>query len=234
MKKAIIFSLLLIMASPLFAAMPYAPREVIAIHVGPKNPSFDESQFPDIRFFYTPKIKFTTNKVTGSPEALAKWFNKKGMNLDTAIVLDKNGIGAFVGFLMRNQGLLEAFSQGHLDTLGNVLREICEEGRESPFHKDTPLAWNDLSGMLGRRFPAFEVENASGESTTTTAVIYDDKLPKMVFIFRIPYDHKFKSAEQEMQDITSPLQALSGMSNIFVGDEYTDLLTKIGTDLYGR
>jgi len=215
------------------AGMPYAPQRVIGLHIGPKNPGFNESQFPDIKFYYTPKIKWSTKKVAGTPEVLSRWLDKGGLRLDEAIVLDKNGTGAFIGFIMKDKALTENFSQGDLDSLGNVLKSVVEENRETPFSKSTPLDPQDLSGMLGRKFPSFEVVNASGEASWTGSIIASS-LPTMIFVFRIPPDHQFKSPEEAMKDVESPLQALSGMANVFVSDEYLALLKKIEEDLYGR
>lgn len=237
MKKIVLpLLLLLVMLCPALAKtkMPFAPENVIAIHIGPKNPTFDESKFTDIKFFYTPNLKYTDKAVTGTPEILTKWLNR-GLRLDEAIVLDKNGDGAFIGFLTRDKRIEDAFSQGDLDSLGNVLRSVVEEGRATPHATDKPLKLDDLSGILGKKFPNFKIVNSAGKVTTTKAIIYDvNELPTLIYFYRIPPGHKFQSAEQAMQDVETPMQALAGIAGMSVSDEQYGILERLESELYGR
>jgi len=237
MKKiGFLFVLLLVLICPALAKtkMPFAPENVIAIHIGPKNATFDESKFSDIKFFYTPDLKYTDKAVTGTPVVLTKWLNK-GLRLDDAIVLDKNGDGAFIGFLMRDKRIEDAFSQGDLDSLGNVLRNVVEEGRATPHTTDKPLKLDDLSGILGKKLPNIEMVNASGEATDTQTVIYEaGELPTLIYFYRVPPGHKFQTAEQAMKDVETPMQALAGIAGMSVSDEQYGILERLESELYGR
>jgi hypothetical protein len=237
MKKAVLLLVLsLVLLCPALAKtkMPWAPENVIAIHIGPKNATFDESKFSDIKFFYTPNLKYTDKAVTGTPVVLTKWVNK-GLRLDEAIVLDKNGNGSFIGFLMRDKRIEDAFSQGDLDSLGNVLKSVVEENRATPHTTDKPLKLDDLSGILGKQLPNIEMENAAGEATDTQTVIYDGKeLPTLVYFFRVPPQHKFQSAEEAMKDVETPMQALAGIAGMSASDEHYSIFERLESELYGR
>ena len=52
MKKTYLVLLgLALLLTPALAKMPFAPDRTIGLHLGPRNPTFDESKFPDIDFY---------------------------------------------------------------------------------------------------------------------------------------------------------------------------------------
>ncbi len=57
---AILFTALL-MTGISFGQMKYKPKVVVVV-LGPKNPTFDESRFPDLHFYYTPELVLKTSK----------------------------------------------------------------------------------------------------------------------------------------------------------------------------
>jgi hypothetical protein len=57
---AILFTALL-MTGLSFGQMKYKPSKVMVVVLGPKNPTFDESKFPDLKFYYLPDIKLSKN-----------------------------------------------------------------------------------------------------------------------------------------------------------------------------
>ena len=102
--------------STTFSQMKYQPKVVVVV-LGPKNQTFDESEFPDLQFYYTPDLKLkvskkaaakNTNKhawssalgvgrtahsenqdeYTGQPQTLVEYSIASGYTY----VLDKNGV----------------------------------------------------------------------------------------------------------------------------------------------
>ena len=217
-----------------FAAMPYAPKNVIAINLGPKNPTFDESKFPDIKFFYTPALKWDTNKTTGKPLFLADWLNKKGMRPDQAVLLDKNGFGAFECFLMTDTKIEDNKILGDIENMGEALKAVVEKGRTSVDRTGKPMDLSMISGTYGRPFPDFEIVSSAGNVTTTQKAIAEAGLPTIVFVYYIPKDHQFKDAESSMKDVTSMMQAIGGIANMSVSDDRLEKLNRIESDLYCR
>ena len=230
----IIAVLISIICSASFAAMPYAPKNVIAINLGPKNPTFDESKFPDIKFFYAPGINWDTNKTTGKPTFLADWLNNKGLRPDQAVLLDKNGFGDFECFLMTNTKIEDNKILGDIENMGEALHAVVENGRTSGDRTNKEMDLSMISATYGHPFPNFEIVSSSGEVTTTQNAINSVGLPTIVFVYYIPQDHQFKSAESSMKDVTSVMQAIGGIANMSVSDDRTELLNRIETDLYGR
>ncbi|VAW30588.1 hypothetical protein MNBD_BACTEROID07-1477 [hydrothermal vent metagenome] len=55
---AILFTALL-MVGVSFGQMKYKPSKVIVVVLGPKNPTFDESKFSDLHFYYLPGLKLS-------------------------------------------------------------------------------------------------------------------------------------------------------------------------------
>ena len=116
MKKLVLFSMaLMVPMSSLFGQIKYLPK-VIVLFYGEKNPTFDESKYPDLKFYYLPDIKVESSGKTsgktasrafgsimgvgnqaskessaplsGSPEQLVKL----GVMTNDAFLFDKNGV----------------------------------------------------------------------------------------------------------------------------------------------
>ncbi len=60
MKTIAIFLMALLVSGVSFGQMKYKPK-VIVVVLGAKNPTFDESKFPDLHFYYTPELKLSKN-----------------------------------------------------------------------------------------------------------------------------------------------------------------------------
>jgi hypothetical protein len=93
-----------------------APDETIIVIVGKPNPTFNESQYPHLRFYYLPDVSFivddkaktkvklsgfsqeTTATYYGEPEFIVRFGSKRHIASDNAvygIVVDKNGVVAY-------------------------------------------------------------------------------------------------------------------------------------------
>ncbi|MFH1387211.1 MAG: hypothetical protein ABIH50_06065 [bacterium] len=233
-KMIFLFAAFTLLIVPALAIMPFAPERTIGLHIGPKNPTFDESKYPDIDFYYTPQIKWKQMKATGSPEVLANWIQKKGLTMNELILFDKKGIVDFTGFLVPGKKIVEVHDLGFLRTLGEALHKIVEEDRESSKKTTKPIKWDWVSDLEGRSFPSFEVYNASGEATTTAAVIGRDEKPKLMIVFRIPYNYKFQTLEEQMEGAEDPMAMFSAVTQMESGEQHTAYLKLIEEELYNR
>ena len=62
MKKLALFGLAVVVSmGSVFAQMKIQPSKVVVVMLGAKNPTFDESKFPDLKFYYTPGLKLEDN-----------------------------------------------------------------------------------------------------------------------------------------------------------------------------
>lgn len=80
-----------------------APDETIIVLIGNPNPTFDESQFPNLRFYYMPDITIkqtteeqrvmgvprstTVTTYSGSPDFIARWGSKRHLAGDDFVYL---------------------------------------------------------------------------------------------------------------------------------------------------
>ncbi len=80
MKTAAIFLMAVLMAGVSFGQMKYKPKVVVVV-LGPKNPTFDESGFPDLHFYYTPELKLKENTLFKSSKNTNKnaWSSALGI-----------------------------------------------------------------------------------------------------------------------------------------------------------
>jgi len=61
MKKLVLLSLAMIIAVSMFGQLKIQPSKTVVVILGPKNPTFDESKFPDVKFYYTPDLALKDN-----------------------------------------------------------------------------------------------------------------------------------------------------------------------------
>lgn len=97
----------------------HAPEEVIVLVAGKVNSTFDEAQFPHLKFYYLTELSLVEKKVKtmsghstsqanqGTSDFLARWNTKWGLVNDTQIrtlLLDNNGVVAYQRAYHRSLG----------------------------------------------------------------------------------------------------------------------------------
>ncbi|NPA35908.1 MAG: hypothetical protein GXO47_03560 [Chlorobi bacterium] len=160
MKKLTLLVLALFMAmGSLFSQIKYKP-DVVVLFLGEKNPTFDESKYPDLKFYYLPEIKMVPSRETkekktiagkiikatfgstpdniptGQPEEIIKL----GVNEKDAFLFDKNGTftgSAWGGFDIAERGINE---QAFL-TCGKR-KTVTTDGKYYEYSKFEDLAKN--------------------------------------------------------------------------------------------
>lgn len=236
--KKVIFGCLCIFALVSFCnasvtRMPNAPERVIGLHIGAKNPTFDETVYPDFDFFYTPDIKGGFTKPSGEPELVVNWIKKGGLKLNQLILTDKNGIVDFTGFLVPGKKLMQVQDLGYVYTLEEALDRIVVKGISSLKKTDKPINWEWVSDIEGRYFPPFEVVDSKGEKRIFTDIIGREK-PRLVLVFNIPYSYKFQEVEEHMDGTRDIMQLIGGIAQVESGIHHVEYLKMIENDLYGR
>ena len=78
MRKFSILFFTLLFAGMAFGQMKYKPKVVVVI-LGAKNPTFDESKFPDLHFYYTPGLKLKMSKRAESNTNKQAWSSALGV-----------------------------------------------------------------------------------------------------------------------------------------------------------
>jgi len=79
--------------------------QVVVVNIGAKNPTFNEKQYPNLKFYYSPNLKPINRDSTltlmdamidakylyeGTPEFLEKIWNKNIINANSFMLFDKN------------------------------------------------------------------------------------------------------------------------------------------------
>lgn len=189
--------------------------QVVLIGVGEKNATLDESDFSDLKFYYTPGIKPVRDDVgetaqslvnltggvsfvlEGLPEFLVN-VNKKN-ELDEAFFLfDKNGVCETQGYdLMRQNGDIAKRICSDKKKLKDHLVDVVKKGKTAKkSKKELKIKKGDF--MVGHSFPEFEVSDASGQSVSILSVLNNE--PTLVVFFYLPPDIDIHAGENSFED----------------------------------
>jgi uncharacterized protein YnzC (UPF0291/DUF896 family) len=146
MKKITLLLTALLVFGVSFAQLKKYPPKVIIIGVGEKNPTFDESRFPHIKFYYTPTLKpvnddiseegnaglallEATHQFTGEPEFVRNFWNLISSN-KVFMLFDKESRCYTLGpdILPRNGDLNQAACAND-KVLGVNVKDVIKKGK---------------------------------------------------------------------------------------------------------
>ena len=229
MFKRIIFVLVLLFVSTY--AIDY---KVIAIGVGDKNVTLDESKFPDISVYYVPTMSANMNLdgkmvFKGKPEVITKWFNCSN-DVNNFLVVAQNGViydqgkSITAGTDMLN---VDTEKKGNLyKAIRNVLR-----GKEKKESKKAIKPCDD-GGFIKRKLPNFSIITPDGDQTTTDAVIPKD-IPTLVIFFYLNPEAYIGGDKEGDVDIRSK-EYMSRMAESMSGVMGAQPLIQVERELFGR
>lgn len=167
----------------------HAPDETIVILIGQSNTTFDESIFPDLKFFYLPELK------TGeAPDFITRFGTKKDLaNREqlTLLLISQNGIIAYQNGY--NNLMVEKYTgdefqwnilnkplvtpdkkrlNEYLPTYISKEKDAKADKKKSYTEGEEPLFkdW-ELGDIIGLKFPDFNVNNAEGEEVAIKDVL---------------------------------------------------------------
>jgi hypothetical protein len=219
--KRVIFSflsVLLVLGSTAQNLIKMAPQ-IVVVNIGPKNPHFDESIYPHLKFYYTPGLKAilpnenAMNKkfdLSGEPEFLVRAFNERHIKQFGFLLFDKNGVCYTEGndFLESVEIAKALCSNGK--ELGENIKDVVKKGKTAKV-KSGPLPWGRahmaLKGGLrhtaivkstfltGHPFPEnLRVETVSGQKVSIESVIKGK--PTLVVFLYIPPTGNFETMDK--------------------------------------
>jgi len=117
MRKILILTVLFFAVSMTFGQMKYKPKVVVVV-LGPKNPTFDESKFPDLSFYYTPGLRLkVSGKVAANNTSKHAWSSALGVGRtahaedhDTYVgkpeILLQNNISSGYTYILDKNGII--------------------------------------------------------------------------------------------------------------------------------
>jgi len=170
----------------------YAP-EVVLIGVGEKNPTFDETRYPDLKFYYTPKLIsevsskiFTKNSgiiLSGTPEFVKTIWNNKNFK-NGFMLFDKNGVCVSMGYDIMRQNDIGSRLCADKSKLSDNLRNYVKKGKTGKMSKKE-MKLKKSNFMVGYKMPKYNVTNLDGESVGISSIC-DSGKPTLVIFFNIP------------------------------------------------
>lgn len=230
-------------------AQPKYDIKVVAVGIGEKNPTFNENNFPNIEFYYTPglaskaEIDETGKAVVallgdgarevfeGTPELLAKWWDDRDLR-SYAVLFDKNGIGTWQGVL-RRQEIFDNKGKGvNEENLEDAIQKLIEDEELTEFDIEKTFDFEDDESMLQAKMPDFEVTSAKGDKKLIRSVIENGKTTLLVF-FQISKDVDVNAAKKS-EESKSFGSFLSGMTQSAAGVVWSELFKNLEFYIYNN
>lgn len=244
-----LFSFLLLLLWGVNYAQPKYNLKVVAVGIGDKNPTFNESNFPNIEFYYTPglvskaEVDETGKAVVallgdvareifeGTPEILAKWWDDKDLR-SYAILFDRNGVGTWQGRLSR-EVILDNKGKGvSEDNLEDAVEKLVEDEELTEFDNGKNFDFEKDDCLLQTKMPDFEVTSARGEKKSVKSVIENGKTTLFVF-FQISKDVDI-DAGKKTEESESVGSILSGFTKSAAGVTWSELFKNLEFYIYNN
>lgn len=172
----------------------YAP-EVVLIGVGEKNATFDETKYPNLKFYYTPELSSEDSgkNFSGTPEFVKTIWNNKNFNYGF-MLFDKNGVCVTMGYDIMRQKDIGARLCVDKSKLSNHLKKYVKKGKTGKVSKKE-MKLRKSNFMVGHKMPKYNVTNLDGESTEISS-ISDSGKPTLIIFFNIPKNADFNVASK--------------------------------------
>lgn len=229
---------------------------VVMIGIGAKNPTFDESNFKNFKFYYTPGLinqisdqkdnKAVKGAVTalggkgikaaykGEPKLLEEMWDKKEMRFH-ALLYDKNGVACWEGNLDPNKDVTDV--KGFEDnSLKDALKDFVDKAKVIDKEASGVIEIKDANTfgrgkyysypLAERKIPAFNVVDVSGAEVAVKSIT-EAGAPVLVIFFEIPFDIDLKAAKASSKPTFSQMLQ-SG------GGKVTQEIEKIHNQLFGK
>lgn len=216
----VIFAATLFVVTSVEAKKKKEKLNVLMIGIGAKNPTFDESRFPDLTFVYTPGLvsqakmgsagksalalfagKSSREIYKGTPKVLETWWDKKNLRHHT-ILFDKNGIGSWEGWLNLVEGrgdrtqMEDTRGKGKKKELSKMLKLIHKKGKTTKVKEGKDFNPKKDNAILNRKMPDFDVVPFDSEESKPISSYIETGKPVLVVFFQISPDVNLKEAKE--------------------------------------
>lgn len=227
----------------------YQPK-VIAIFMGEKSSTFDESRFPDVNCYYIPGMKLieSGNKNTTTKSVMSGL----GANMDEEM---QNYEGKPEGFIYSRNGILAFDQNGNLAGTGKISKDLSLDkmpltiGKKMGAFEYTNLA--DLSKdfvkkgkpMKARKkmkakkprvydyvsfnVPEFEVSDSKGNNTSFNSIVKEAPMTVVVFIY-LDSEIDGQSGTESGANFSSTVQTVAA------AEKQLKLLVKAEKEIFGK
>jgi len=201
---------MLIFANSVFAGKGVDVPEVIVIGVGEKNPTFNEAQYPHIKFYYTPGLKSQAQAgsaaksvialsgaaretFAGDPQFLAD-VNDDHELKGSFFVFDKNGVCYSHGYDIGRRGAYLKTVGIDGNALEDTFKELIKKEKVAKENtKEMKLKKEDF--MMGRKMPEYNISDVSGNEVSIKSITESGK-PVIIIFIQLPSDIDIQEAKE--------------------------------------
>lgn len=246
MKKIVLLSLALILTLGLSAKKTQSVPKVVLIGIGEKNPTFNEAQYPDIEFYYTPGLVSQSQisdagkaalaltgdareTFAGDPKFLQDALAEHNL-INAFFVFDKSGVCYTHGYEIGRRGGDYLKSVG-IDgkTIADAFKETMEKekvAKESK--KEMKIKKDDF--MISRKLPPFSVVALDGSEVTIKSIT-ENKEPVIIIFFQLSKDLDIQEAKKSGEGKTGK-QFGKAMLSGAAGSTITSLCENIESQFF--
>lgn len=252
MKKNLILILALLISGYSYAQnLTKIVPKIIVIGLGEKNPNFDESQFPDLNFYYTPTldidygseemvaaaIKAATNPFykaegvtyAGTPEYIT------GVKRDPVhmfLLFDSEGTCYTVGYnLIKDIGGARSANK---KTLADNLNDVVKKGKTAKAAKK-PYSKGKPHSIIGNKIEDFLIQSLDGENLELADLLGDEATLVVFFSLPLSIDFRPLLTQEEMKALgKKEAKKANFKANLIqqMGKDATEVLRDLETKFY--
>jgi len=245
------FVILYIFVQSIVTAQDAYDINVIMIGIGEKNPTFDESYFPNLEFYYTPNlvsqaelnetgksalslfVEEAREVFEGEPEILAKWWDEMDLK-NYALVFDKNGIGAWQGKLELDDNLVEdSDGEGKENSLEDTFEMLLKDGNVMELDKEKEFDCGDDDSIIETNIPDFEVIAVDSSKKSVLELTKSGKTTMVVF-FQIPKDADLMGTDAVKKEEGGLTGLINATVQVYAGFDWIQLMEKLESNIYGN
>lgn len=219
-----------------------APK-IIVIGLGDKNPMFDESKFPHLNFYYTPKLKIdygvsksnpldtATFKLnykekniiyTGEPKFI-EIYSQKDDPLQLFVLLDKTGNCYTFGYKLNKDEMGAVECENNVFLLDNLIK-VVKKGKVVKKSKK-PFVPNKIKSLVGNKPEIFPLQDSNGQLIDFQNIL--GSKGSLIVFFNLPSDLDIhKISKEEKKELTR--QEIQNAKQIqLITERSTDILYKL-------
>lgn len=248
-KKTLSLLVLILFTATAFGQIYNMAPKVVMLGIGEKNPTLDESKYPNLEFYYTPGLNSQAKggkavkafgamsggakeTYAGKPEFVAEMWNEKDMD-GSFMLFDKNGLCVTQGYniLQQDSDIGERLCADKNPLRDHLKKYVKKEKTGKATRKKMKLKKSDF--MVGREMPGFDVITLDGNSIPVNDVTNSGE-PTLVVFFHLPEDLDIDEAEEADQNKKSGKGFLSSMAQGAAGASVTNIFENLESQFFNN
>ena len=246
LKNLFLIAILTLGSFTVFAQIGKLAPKVVVLGIGEKNPTINESQYPNLKFYYTPELISNTSAdattkaalsmsddaketFSGEPEFVATLWNDKNMK-EAFMLFDKNGVCVTQGYrLLSQKSDIGAKLCVDKEALQNHLKTYVKKGKEGKVSKkEMKLKKSDF--MIGYKMPEFNVTNPSGEEVSFSSIV--EGQATLIIFFQLSSDIDIAEGKEADQSNKSGKQFFAAMAQGAAGSSSTRIFKELESQFF--